>query len=154
MFQTLLLVSNVSLSFNFRMWMWAKSRLNYTYQVFQEGIMGINLSLFGPLIRPAKPDQNPTCSRILYFHTTYSNEHILCLRYWNHVIQRSKIINTSRTTIFMLNVKSNNFFFEGEKLNASWKMKLVSWFDEKTNGEGSILRRNLRGLEGLFYKAF
>ena len=34
--------------------MWAESKLKYTYQAFQEGIMGKNPSLFRPLIRPAK----------------------------------------------------------------------------------------------------
>jgi hypothetical protein len=81
--------------------MWAKSRLNYTYQVFQEGIMGINLSLFGPLIRPAKLGRNSPCSQILYFNTIYSNEHILSLEHWKHGIQKPKIIYTSRTTTFM-----------------------------------------------------
>jgi hypothetical protein len=34
--------------------MWAESKLKYTYQAFQEGIMGKKLSLFRPLIIPAK----------------------------------------------------------------------------------------------------
>jgi len=63
--------------------------------------MGRNLSWFGSLIKPAKSGQNLTCSRILYFHITYSNEHILSLKYRNHEIQKHKIIYTFRTTAFM-----------------------------------------------------
>jgi hypothetical protein len=71
-----------------------------------------NPSLFGLLIRPVKSGQNPTYSRILRFHTTDSNKHILSLKYQNHAIQKSKIIYTSRNTIFMKDVKSDKIFLK------------------------------------------
>jgi hypothetical protein len=55
-FWTLLLVIGFSLRYNFRMRMCAESKLKYTYQAFQEGIMGRNPSLFRSLIRSAKFD--------------------------------------------------------------------------------------------------
>ena len=67
--------------------------------------MGRNPSLFEPLIRPVKLGQNPTCSRILRFHTTDSNKYILSLKYQNHAIQKPKIIYISRNTNFMKDVK-------------------------------------------------
>jgi hypothetical protein len=53
-FQTLLLVTGASPRYNFRIETWDETKLKYTYQAFQEGIIGINSSLFGPLIRLAK----------------------------------------------------------------------------------------------------
>jgi hypothetical protein len=55
-------------------------------KAFQDGIIGRNPSSFGPLIKPAKSSRNSICSRILCFHTTYSNGHILSLRYQNYAI--------------------------------------------------------------------
>jgi hypothetical protein len=54
MFQTLLPIVGFSLCYNFRILARAESKLKYTYQVFQEDIMGRNPSSFGTLIRPAK----------------------------------------------------------------------------------------------------
>jgi hypothetical protein len=56
MFQTLFLVIGFLLCYNFRMRTYAESKLKYTYQAFQEDIIGRNLSLFRPLIRPVKSD--------------------------------------------------------------------------------------------------
>ena len=56
MFHTLLLVIAFSLCYNFKIQIYAESKLKYTYQAFHEGIMKRNPSLFKPLIRPAKLD--------------------------------------------------------------------------------------------------
>jgi hypothetical protein len=69
--------------------------------------MGRNPSSFGPLIKPAKSSRNSICSRILYFHTTYSNGHILILKYQNHAIRKPKIINTFTNTTFMNDIRSD-----------------------------------------------
>ena len=69
--------------------------------------MSRNPSLFEPLIRATKSSRNPPCSKTLYFHNTDLNRHILSLGYQNHVIQKSKIIYTSRNTTFIKDVRSN-----------------------------------------------
>jgi hypothetical protein len=45
---------------------WALSKLKYTCQAFQEGVIGKLSISFGPRIRPANSGQNP-------FHTRDSN---------------------------------------------------------------------------------
>jgi hypothetical protein len=63
--------------------MWLASKLNYTYQDFQEGIIGINSSSFGPLNRPAKNQIKIPLVVGFFFHTSNSNEYILSFEYQN-----------------------------------------------------------------------
>ena len=63
--------------------MWPASKLNYTYQDFQEGIIGINSSPFGPLNRPAKNQIKIPLAVGFFFHTSNSNEYILSFEYQN-----------------------------------------------------------------------
>jgi hypothetical protein len=63
--------------------------------------IGKNLISLGPQIRPANSGQNPTRSRILYFHTRYLNRNIFSFRYQNQNIQSPKFICTSRNTTSM-----------------------------------------------------
>jgi hypothetical protein len=91
-----------------------ESKLNYTYQAFQDDIMNRNPNSFGSLIKPAKSSWNSTCNRIFYFHTIDSNEHILSFRYQNHAIQKPKIIYTSRNTTFMKDVKSDKIILKAK----------------------------------------
>jgi hypothetical protein len=74
--------------------------------------MGRNPSWFRSLIKPVKSGRNLTCGRILYFHVTYSNEHILSLKYRNHVIQKHKIIYTFMITTFMKDARLDKIVFK------------------------------------------
>jgi len=47
--------------------MWSKSKLKYTCQAFQEGIVSKIPISFGPRIKPVNSDQNPLAARFSAF---------------------------------------------------------------------------------------
>jgi hypothetical protein len=69
--------------------------------------MGKTPISFGHLIRLVNSAQNPTRSRILCFHTIYSNENILSFQYQNLAIQKPKFtfMNDSKFDKIVLKTK-------------------------------------------------
>ena len=105
--------------------------------------MGRNQSSFGPPTGIAKSGLNSVRGRIFCSSMQHSNGHIWSFRYPNQVIQKPKLIYTSRYTTWMKSPSPKEIVFNTEILMEAGRRDLfLIWWETYLMGSPMLIRKS------------